>query len=107
MVAQRGAVELLHSYLEAGTRRRKDEDGVGGEQDHSWWPIYMEYQGEFEALLPQLHALVWQVAEGDLRGGALLGLLHEGTRSGAPALRGSLRLLFAAAPRKLVLLCLL
>ena len=53
--------------------------------------------GEFEALLPQLHALVWRVAEGDLRGGALLGLLHEGTRSGAPALRGSLRLLFAAA----------
>ena len=59
--------------------------------------------GEYEALLPRLHALVWRVSEGGgeagggLRGGALLGLLHEGSHSGVPAERGSVRRLFLAA----------
>ena len=59
--------------------------------------------GEYGALLPRLHALVWRVSEGGgeagggLRGGALLGLLHEGSHSGVPAERGSVRRLFLAA----------
>ena len=92
-----GLQEILGAYRAAVLSVEREARGLLGAGAVLPLSALSAELGEFEALLPQLHALVWRVAEGDIRGGALLGLLHEGTRSGAPALRGSLRELFAAA----------
>jgi hypothetical protein len=46
-----GVGEAIDAFVRDNEHRIDAIDGAAGEQSHDWWPLYQQYQAQFEALL--------------------------------------------------------